>query len=225
MKLNQIIPNVYYLPLLMANLFLVVEDDGLTLIDAGVRSSLRKILRAIAAIGEDPARLSRILLTHADLDHVGSAAPLKAQTGARVYASQVAADALAEGRSSRPLQLGLLSGAFARSKSMQVAIDEILTPGQVLPILGGLGVVDSPGHTPGHLSFFARKHALLFAGDALRSRPDSLRYNLAPPITWDAAAVVASTQRLEALNPEIVCTGHGPVVYAAAGKFPNQPPR
>lgn len=224
MRVYPIIPNVYHLPLLMANLFLVVEEDGLTLIDAGVRSSFKKILQAIAAIGEDLARLTRVLLTHADLDHVGSAMRLKDRTGAKIYASQIAADALAQGRASRLLQLGLLSGLFARSKSMRVAVDEILTPGQVLPILGGLEVVDSRGHTPGHLSFFAPRHALLFAGDALRSHPNRLIYNLAPPITWDSAAVVASTHRLEALHPEIVCTGHGPVVYAAAGKFPNHPP-
>ena len=93
----EILPNVHLIPNIVANPYLLVDPDGLTLIDAGLPGSHRKILRYMASLGYAPADLKRILITHADFDHVGGLAALKAASGARVFASLVEAQAMAEG--------------------------------------------------------------------------------------------------------------------------------
>ena len=79
------------------NLYLIEEPNetnGLTLIDAGLaKSATQLVLRKIAELGRQPNDLKRILITHADADHYGSAAELKAITGARLYASAAEAEA------------------------------------------------------------------------------------------------------------------------------------
>jgi len=222
----EIIPNVHRIPLLSANVFLIIDEDGLTLIDAAMHSSVKKILSYIRSCGQHPARLKHILLTHADIDHVGGAKALKAHTGAKVCASKIAAGALAEGKSSRELGVGrvgklwfsLMHRVF--TSSMRMDVDEVLSPGQTLPILDGLEVIDTQGHTPGHISFYAKAAGLLFAGDSLRTRTGKIILNISPAITWDREKTIASTRRQAELKPKAVCSGHGPVVFEPEGEFP-----
>ena len=221
----EIASHVHYIKLVGANVFLIVEEDGLTLVDTGMPFSTRKILGYIRSIGCAPADLKIILITHADFDHVGSVKALKKASGARVCTSKVTAEAMVEGVSSRELKFGklltpLLSAWEKAFHLPKVDVDEILSPGQVLPILGGLEVIDTCGHTPGHLSYYAKDSGVLFAGDSLRTRPGEILYNLYPAITWDSDKVIASTKLQKELNPKVVCSGHGPVVYESEMKFP-----
>lgn len=217
--------HVHHIHLTGANVFLIVEEDGLTLVDTGMPFSARKIVGYIRSIGCNPANLKTILITHADFDHMGSVKALKRISGARVGASQAAADALAEGVSSRELKFGkLVTPLLSTFEKMfhlpKVTVDEILSPGQILPMLGGLEVIDTSGHTPGHLSYYAKGPGVLFAGDSLRTRPGEILYNLYPAITWDSDKVIASTKLQIKLNPKVVCSGHGPVVYEPEMKVP-----
>jgi glyoxylase-like metal-dependent hydrolase (beta-lactamase superfamily II) len=102
---------------------------------------------------------------------------------------------------------------------MHIQVDRVLKPGERLPLLGGLEVLAAPGHTPGQLVFYAREKRLLFSGDAFRTREEEIKYNLIPAFTWNAEQVVETHKKLAALRPEIVCGGHGPVVFNAADKF------
>jgi glyoxylase-like metal-dependent hydrolase (beta-lactamase superfamily II) len=90
-------------------------------------------------------------------------------------------------------------------------VDEIIVPGQVLPILDGLQVIASPGHTPDHVSFYAPTHKLLIAGDSLNALGGRLRF-ADGPATWDYQRGLQSVREQAALRPEIVAVGHGPVV-------------
>lgn len=223
----EIIPNVHHIHLQGTNVYLIIAEDGLTLIDAALPFSTKKITQYIQSIGHDPANLNRILITHADFDHIGGVKALKKLTGAEVYASRLAAEAMAEGISSRRLKLGKLSTplvAFLEKTFHlpKIKVDEILSPGQVLPILGGLEVIDTSGHTPGHLSYFAKEVGILFAGDSLHARTGNIEYNLYPSITWDREKMIASTSLQAELKPKIVCTGHGPVVSGPELRFPSR---
>ncbi|RME07775.1 MAG: MBL fold metallo-hydrolase, partial [Anaerolineae bacterium] len=127
----------------MANSYLLIGTDGLTLIDCDLPRRAQHILAAIARLGYTPRDLKRILLTHADGDHVGGLAALRAASGAAVYAHPFEADALAAGRFPRPLRapwwmrpLLALSARFFRVEPQPV--DGTLQDGQTLPILGGL---------------------------------------------------------------------------------------
>jgi glyoxylase-like metal-dependent hydrolase (beta-lactamase superfamily II) len=207
----------------VSSCYLIAEASSLTLIDAGVRRSFAPLVAFIESIGRSPHELNTILLTHADLDHVGAAQQLKDRYSARVLTSRIEADALAQGRSSRPVKAGFLAPLFSwaqqQNGALHVEVDQVLAEADLLPILGGLQVVASPGHTPGHLSFYAPRHGLLFAGDSVSTRPDRVLYNRVRMFNWDEQQMRASVRRQAELRPEIVCSGHGPVVFAAADKF------
>ena len=221
----EIIPNVHVISGGIVNCFLIVDPDGLTLIDTGLAGNANKILKYVEGLGRKPGDVKRILITHADGDHVGSLAALKAATGARVCASAAEAEAISAGRSSRNLRADTLllklvfaiTGRLFRASPAQV--DELVTDGQVLPALGGLRVVETFGHTPGHVSLFAPSFGILFVGDSLVSDKNGLRGSRGAT-TWDQDKANAAMRKQAALGARIVCSGHGPVVMEAAGKFP-----
>jgi glyoxylase-like metal-dependent hydrolase (beta-lactamase superfamily II) len=222
----EIIPNVHLIPGIVANPYLLIDPNGLTLIDAGLPGSHKKILRYIKSMGYKPEGLRRILITHADFDHVGGLARLKAATGARIFAHPVEAEAIAAGHSSRPLKprnalaklvFGLMGSIF---KATPVKVDEFLADGQVLPVLGGLQVLETPGHTPGHLSFFAPSVGVLFVGDSIVTDENGLHGSHGAN-TGDQAKADESVRKQAMLGTHIVCSGHGPVIREATGKFPQ----
>lgn len=222
----EVIPNIHYIPNIIANPYLIIDPDGLTLIDTGLPGSDKKILKYITGMGRSPSDLKRIIITHSDMDHIGGLYPLKKATGARTYASDIEAKAIASGKPSRPIQAGMtfrrllfkVVGLWMKPHPMQV--DEIVKDGQILPILGGLQVVDTVGHTPGHISLFAPKIGLLFPGDSMVSDERGLQGSR-PAVTWDKAKAAESVKKQAALGATIVCPGHGPVVRDAKGKFPK----
>lgn len=178
----KIMENVFLVPGVIANPYILVDDDGLTLVDTGMPGSGSKILAYVASLGKSAQDVKRILITHSDMDHVGSLAALHKLTGARTYASQIEATAIAAGRASRQIHrtgfsmrrlMITILAPFMRSKPFQV--DEILADGQLLPVLGGLLVVDTAGHTPGHLSFFSPSLGILFCGDSMVTDENGMR--------------------------------------------------
>ena len=225
-KSLEIIPGVFCLDLGVSNCYFILEEDEITMIDAGVKRSFDWINSFLRSLDQSLEHLTRILLTHADLDHVGAASALKQNSDVKVYASRIAADALAVGRSSRRVKMGIFTPLFSwferQGGAMKVAVDEILSPGDVLPVLGGLEVLETPGHTPGHISFYAREHKLLFAGDSVSTQEDAVLYNRMKSFNWDNDLMQTSVHQQEALKPEIVCSGHGPVVFGAGDKFPKR---
>jgi glyoxylase-like metal-dependent hydrolase (beta-lactamase superfamily II) len=222
----KILENIYLVPGVVANPYIIVDADGLTLIDTGLPRSSSKILAYVASLGKSAHDVKRILITHSDLDHVGSLAILHKLTGARTYASQVEATAVSTGRASRQIKRSGFSarrlmfailGPFMKAAPFQV--DEILAGGQTLPVLGGLRVVDTSGHTPGHISFFEPNSGVLFCGDSMVTDENGI-HGSRPGLTWDDAKARESEKIQAALGAHILCPGHGPVVMEAAGKFP-----
>lgn len=219
----EIVPGVHHIPGVTANPFLIVESDGLTLIDAGIDPQAGKILSHIDSLGHLIADLRNILITHADADHVRGLARLKELSGAEVSAGPQEAEAIEAGRMSRPLKLsglrGWLFGLISRFfRPEAVPVDHTLEVGSDLRILGGLRVLATPGHTPGHLSFYATEMGVLFAGDSLRSEGGVLVPSTGMN-TWDEAAALESARAQAALGARVVCVGHGPVLQAPDVNF------
>lgn len=214
----QIAPNLHRVPHVVANVFVVLADGGLTVVDAGLPYSHTRILNYVRQLGFAPAEIQAILITHADRDHMGGAFRLRQATGARVYAGVMEGEAMAHGRETRRLRLKwyhrvafkILRPVFARVQALQP--DELVNEGDVLPLLGGLHVLATPGHTPGHISFYAPEHGYLFAGDSLRTVGGKLRVSSGPN-TLDEAQAQASAEKQLALNPRVILTGHGPAYF------------
>ena len=222
----KILDNVFGVPGVVANPYIIVDADGLTVIDAGLPRSEKKILAYVAGLGRQAEDIKRIIITHADFDHIGGLGALQRASGARTYASKIEADAIALGKSSREIKASGFSirrllfavlRPFMKLKPFQV--DEILAEGQTLQVLGGLRIVETPGHTPGHISLFAPSLGILFCGDSMVSDEHGLQGSR-PGITWDETRARASERKQAELGAQVVCSGHGPVVMDANGKFP-----
>lgn len=207
----ELFPNVHCLNLRFVNVYLCVDGGEVTMIDAGIPRQTAKVLRYLQKLGLPPQSLKQILITHADIDHVGSLAELVKMTGAKVLASAGTATLLHQGTSpDRPSLIPYWMQRIARQlmRYQPISQVQIIQNGQVLPYFGGITVLATPGHTSDHHSFYSPNTGILFTGDALNSRHNHL--NRTPPqITVDQNAADQSAQRLLELNPTFMACGHG----------------
>ncbi len=97
---------------------------------------------------------------------------------------------------------------FPTAKAPRAGEVVVTADGDVLPLLGGLHVLATPGHTPDHFSFYSPTLGVLFAGDALNTRNGRLQAT-PPSITADPDAARRSALRLLALAPAVIACGHG----------------
>ncbi|MDG4838926.1 MBL fold metallo-hydrolase [Micromonospora sp. WMMD967] len=167
-------PNVWRIPTVgssAVNSYAFVDGDGsVTLVDCGLAKAPARIVRGLAAIGKVPADVTRIVLTHAHPDHAGGAAEMSRRTGAPVAAHVGDVPYAEEGRA--PVSDPTVTGGrlFARLNSGRfpaVRVAQPLADGDVLDVGGGLRVVHTPGHSPGHVSLLHEPTRLLITGDAL----------------------------------------------------------
>ncbi|MBN1202008.1 MAG: MBL fold metallo-hydrolase [Anaerolineae bacterium] len=208
-------PGVYGLVGGAVNVYILDDaDSGVTIIDAGLPLAAGRVLGLIRDIGRKPEDVKHILITHADVDHVGSLKPLVDATGADVVAS-AESETFIRRRSNPPhiaLPMSLLSRAVSLVFRRAVPVNRIVAGSDVLDIAGGIRVIATPGHTPDHVSYFWERERVLFSGDLLNNT-DGLR--LTPPrITWSMAAAHDSARKVLALNPAVICAGHGDVWLA-----------
>ena len=221
----EVINSVYQLPNSFVNLYLILEPDSATLIDTGLqKSGAALVLSALEKLGRKPSDLKRILITHADPDHIGSVAALKTASGATVMIGRGDASAMARGVAARPPNSAIVKFIFGlmmpKSVPSQVA-DVQLEDGTVIPeVLGGLQVIATPGHTAGHFAFYSPRDRILFAGDSMTVGGGKLRWSNGP-FTLDYTQGLASVRRLEALHPTTVCCGHGNPVQGERLEFPR----
>lgn len=85
MAVTRVIDGVHIIQMGMANAFLVESHDGLTLIDAGYPNNERAVFAALREFGRSPNQLKHLIFTHGHPDHIGSAAAIVRETGARTY--------------------------------------------------------------------------------------------------------------------------------------------
>lgn len=221
MAVLQVAPGVWRIPLApfdLLNAFLLQGDDGsLTLLDAGTTRAPKRIVAALAALGKAPGDVTHLLLSHAHSDHAGGAAALQTASGSRVLAHEREAVYLREGRMPAPDRSTIGGRLLARSPGggfVPVAVDETFADGAVLPLAGGLQVVHTPGHTPGHCSFLHTTAGVLLTGDALFN-VRGLRWSIKTPCT-DIALSRTSATRLGELDYDVAGFTHGGHVSTGA---------
>ena len=147
--MKRVITGVYVVPLGNANAFLIEGDDRLTLIDAGFPGKGAVLFGAIRGLGRSPDELQHLIFTHGHPDHMGSAAAIVRETGARTYMHPLDIP-IAENRGLfRPLTAasGLLRRMMCKvffnpdERVKPVSIDQPLTEGEILPFAGGIEAV------------------------------------------------------------------------------------
>ena len=167
-------PNVWRIPTLgraLINSYAFVDPDGgVTVVDCGVSKASPRIVSGLATIGKSPRDVTRILLTHVHADHAGGASALARVTGAPVVAH--AADAgFAEAGRLAPFNGATLTGRLINrlpgGRMEPVEVAQRLADGDVLDVGGGLRILHTPGHSPGHVSLLHEPNRVLITGDAL----------------------------------------------------------
>ena len=221
MAVVQLAAGVWRIPLVpfdLLNAFLLQGDDGsLTLVDAGTKRAPQTVLAALAALGRAPGDVTHLLLSHAHNDHAGGARALQQATGGRVLTHEREAVYLREGRMPTPDRSTRGGRVLARTSGGGFApldADETFADGDVLPVAGGVQVVHTPGHTPGHCSFLHHGSGVLLTGDALFN-VRGLRWSIKTPCT-DIALSRTSALRLGELDFAVAGFAHGSHVSTGA---------
>lgn len=203
----------------LVNTFVLVDDDGqVTLVDAGLKRAPKAIVAALQHIGHGPSDVTRLLVTHAHPDHVGGLAGLRGRTGATVAVHERDAAYVREGRGP-VLDRSTLGGRLFRrnGSSPPTPVDDELVDGQLLDVAGGLRVVHTPGHTPGHVSFLHEPTRVLITGDSVFNAFGRMRWPFASLCT-DAALNQKSADTLGELDYDIAAFTHGPEIREDARK-------
>ena len=214
----QIAPSIFRIPTLgdFINSYAFIDDDGqVALVDCGLKRAPARIVRGLAALGKHPNDVTRIILTHAHSDHAGGAAKLVGSSSApSVLAHHDDASFLRSGTTpprDASSGLGQLLQRLPGGSFSPIRQVEELHDGHILDVAGGLQVVHTPGHTPGHISLLHPGSGTLITGDSI--------FNMNASMTWPLSAFctsVSQTKRtaniLADLDYRTAAFTHGPEI-------------
>lgn len=227
---SQVAPGLYRIKTAFVNAYLIGEPGGpWILLDTGMPFSAEQIKTAVDNLYGVQARPEAIVLTHGHFDHAGSLEELSRYWDVPVYAHPMEIPYLT-GQSAYPPAdptVGGFGGQLSRfytnePYNVSERIHQLPEDGTV-PGVPDWKWLHTPGHTPGHISLFREKDAVLIAGDAIISmnmrdmgdfmsgKPELNR----PPeyFTPDWPASLKSIDKLATLRPSILATGHGEPLY------------
>ena len=176
--------------------YVLVRGSEAAIVDTGTSGSRDAIFEGLDALAVMPSAVRHIVLTHNHGDHIGGLGDLEAElAGATVYAG--AAD------------IGSIRSTLTLTELNDG--DEVF----------GMGVIGTPGHTPGSISLFDTGSGILVAGDAINGDGTGGLSGADPDFSSDLGAAAASVAKLAALSPTAVAFGHGgpPVTEDVAAKL------
>ncbi len=209
----QIAKDVFQIPVTprqMINAYLV----GSTLIDAGIKFSGRTILRQLG-----DHKLTAHALTHAHPDHQGASAELCKKLGIPFWV----------GEKDKPeAESGLVVSTMPNPKHPVAVLEKKFMAGPGHPVdhvlreddkVEDFIVIETPGHSAGHICFWREHDGVLIAGDVLRN----INFFTTLPefdepltvFTTDSEENRKSIKKIAALKPQVICFGHGPVIRSA----------
>lgn len=212
-----IAPNVWQIsgfPPNIINTYLIADGDDVVLIDAGTRYMTNRILRTLkrffAEAEHKTKRLSAHALTHVHPDHQGASKAVCDAYGVPLWCGDLDAEPMERGLANSPDAQGVLGLLMRVWSGPAYTVARRLQEGDMV---AGFRVLDSPGHSAGHISFWREADKCLILGDVLNGM--NLMTGLPglnePPVpfTTDVAQNRRSIRKLAALKPDIICFGHG----------------
>jgi glyoxylase-like metal-dependent hydrolase (beta-lactamase superfamily II) len=176
------------------------DDEYAILVDTGIPGQLNLIQEQLELHYFPFDRLSHIIITHQDRDHLGSLPELVAASGGRLKVM------------AHELSAPYIQGEIPLDKSGTTVpytyVDQRLQDGDILPLCGGIQVIYTPGHTPDHISLYHLPSKTLISGDTLTAQEG----RLLPPAgqhSADMKAALASVGKLVDFDIEAVICFHG----------------
>ena len=221
---QQVAQGVWRLGTQDINWYLIEEAGKITVLDAGLPAYFDELPRALAEQGRTLDDVDAVVISHCHPDHVGSAAAVRAESGARVLVHDADIAALTSGRMKppkispskiRPHLLRVLTHMLRSGllKVPPVADASAFTDGEVLDVPGKPRVIHAPGHSPGSCAFLIADRRVLFSGDVLVTR--SPYTGVGPPqlmpagFSSDPVLSLESLQRLRGIDADVMLPGHG----------------
>lgn len=202
---------------------LIFNNDSLILVDTGFPGLFNQICEAIEKEGLQFSKLNTIIFTHQDIDHIGNVFDILKKVPENIKTFSHEEEKAYINGEKTPVKLAkmesnlenssdnikilykMLKAGFEKNK---VNIDEILIDGQELPYCGGITVIHTPGHTPGHICLYFKHWKILIAGDIFCVRHNMLlREN--QDFNFDNELNVKSIQKLMKYDIETVICYHG----------------
>ncbi|MEE6452325.1 MBL fold metallo-hydrolase [Gottfriedia acidiceleris] len=202
------------------------DEQEVILVDTGIPGQTEEIREAIEKSGLEFNKLSKIILTHQDIDHIGSLAELlkTADQEIEVLAHKedkpyiegdkalikVNPERIAKMIESVPEEIGKKIKAIYDT-SLNAKVNSTLTDEEVLPYAGGITVIYTPGHTPGHICLYHQQSKTLIAGDAVVAA-DGVIMGPNPNATPDMETALMSIKKLTKYDIETIICYHGGIV-------------
>jgi glyoxylase-like metal-dependent hydrolase (beta-lactamase superfamily II) len=170
---------------------------GDVLIDAGLAIDKRRVLKQLRG-----RRITAHALTHAHFDHYGSSHAVCTELGIPLWCGAADVEAVEAGKM---VFRGRMIPAAHRHP-----VDRALREGDEV---AGFKVLDVPGHSPGHVAYWRESDRTLICGDVMWGyNPFTFMGGVREPyplVSPDPVVNRQSARRLAALEPAVVCFGHG----------------
>lgn len=181
---------------------LLWDDEMAVLIDTGFPGQFEDIQVEMERVGVSVDKVKVVILTHQDIDHIGSL-PNVLENGVsdiKVYAHELDKPYI-EG------DLPLLKDVHVENPPKGKVSDTVID-GQELPYCGGILILHTPGHTPGHISLYLKPSKILVAGDSMYS-VNGVLGGVHAPTTLNIMEARQSLKKYLNLDIESVVCYHG----------------
>ncbi|MFB5567098.1 MBL fold metallo-hydrolase [Bacillus cereus] len=181
---------------------LLWNDEMAVLIDTGFPGQIEDIQVEMEKVGVSFDKLKVVILTHQDIDHIGSLPELlqRCRSNIKVYAHELDKPYI-EG------DLPLLKDGNIENRPKGKVSDTVID-GQELPYCGGILILHTPGHTPGHISLYLKQSKILVAGDSMYS-VNGVLGGVHAPTTLNIMEARQSLKKYLNLDIESVVCYHG----------------